>query len=183
MAKVWNVAGLKARDRLQSWRSGGYGLRHEAVPAPRPAVPRLKAADHAVLAFLVPGNAGGAAPGRDLFIPIESPEIAGLLVGPERGDGIPPGDGLQHADHRAGPNDKRLAQSRERFLQLLQAFQQEGPLTARHIRLLPKFRLGHIERQHRASGRGFGERPVVFGAQVAFEPDDLQGWSFIGHAQ
>ena len=82
---------------------------------------------------------------------------------------------LQHARGDAVANDERLAHGGERGAELDQRIPDEGPVPAGGIGLAPETGLDDVERQDGTAARRGGQGIVVEMAQIAFEPDDLQG--------
>lgn len=169
-----NRPGHDARQRCECG-FGQWRRRDARFPGGGPAGARAQAAmDTAARAF-VPGNAAGARPGHHPLVADVGPGIAGFFVRPQGGDARPGVQGLENLDDVTGPHHQRLAQAGEVLAQVMQAFGNGLPLAAAGVGQGPVRRLGHVKRQYRPACRGLDKRRMVGAAQVALEPDKLEG--------
>ena len=84
-------------------------------------------------------------------------------------------DPAQNLDGLPDLNAQGLAKPSQRSRQLFEALRGEGPLSSGGVRLGPEPGLDDVQGQHRPGFGGQGQGAVVGDAQVALEPDHLQG--------
>jgi hypothetical protein len=170
-----NLAGRDPGQAAQDFGRGDEGFRHEGLPAPRPALAAREPADHPGLATLFPHHPVRTAPVGHGTVAGVGPAVAGFLVAPQREPRMASAQARQHRGHLTDPDDQGRAAGRQRGAEVDQRFANKGPVPTAGVGLGPEPGLDHVERQQRAPGRGLGERRMVLPAQVALEPDDLDG--------
>ena len=69
------------------------------------------------------------------------------------------------------------AQFGQRFAQGGERFFDKAPVPRRGIRRLPRRRFGNIQRQHRPGATGSSQGSMINHAQIALEPDKMDGGS------
>ena len=89
----------------------------------------------------------------------------------DMGDVMLTAEARQDSDRLAHPQDQGGPQTGQIGAQVRQRLGRVVPLAGRSVRERPIVRLDNIKRQDAAQPRRAGQRGVVMGAQIAFEPD------------
>ena len=157
-------------------------LVHALAPARGPAVTVAQRAEDAVLRQFGPRHALGAAPGRDAPIAGVGGIDAGLLVAPQAAETSERAmEGVEDARDLAAKHVQARSAGPELTIEVFEAFVDEDEMrrivhgSVEHVRFVD------VETEDRPAFAGGDQGSVVAQAQVAFEPDEVDGSRCVGH--